>query len=84
MKTGSLPFNLVPSNLFNFCGILVYQARLAQSVEHETLNLRVVGSSPTLGDRNSFDFIFLTSGTAHICYQRANYKWYKIKYWFRQ
>ena len=25
------------------------QARLAQSVEHETLNLRVVGSSPTLG-----------------------------------
>ena len=26
-------------------------ARLAQSVEHETLNLRVVGSSPTLGDK---------------------------------
>ena len=25
-------------------------ARLAQSVEHQTLNLRVVGSSPTLGD----------------------------------
>ena len=25
-------------------------ARLAQSVEHETLNLIVVGSSPTLGD----------------------------------
>ena len=25
-------------------------ARLAQSVEHETLNLRVVGSSPTLGE----------------------------------
>ena len=25
-------------------------ARLAQSVEHETLTLRVVGSSPTLGD----------------------------------
>ena len=25
-------------------------ARLAQSIEHETLNLRVVGSSPTLGD----------------------------------
>ena len=30
------------------------QARLAQSVEHETLNLGVVGSSPTLG---SFVFI---------------------------
>ena len=27
-------------------------ARLAQSVEHETLNLRVVGSSPTLGDQS--------------------------------
>ena len=26
------------------------QAWLAQSVEHETLNLRVVGSSPTLGE----------------------------------
>ena len=25
-------------------------ARLAQSVEHQTLNLRAVGSSPTLGD----------------------------------
>ena len=29
-------------------------ARLAQSVEHETLNLRVVGSSPTLGERFFF------------------------------
>ena len=28
-----------------------YTARLAQSVEHETLNLRVVGSSPTLGEQ---------------------------------
>ena len=31
-----------------------YTARLAQSVEHETLNLRVVGSSPTLGDQTFF------------------------------
>ena len=30
-------------------GALVSVARLAQSVEHETLNLRVVGSSPTSG-----------------------------------
>ena len=30
---------------------LVKQARLAQSVEHGTLNPRVVGSSPTLGAR---------------------------------
>ena len=36
---------------FNSCTYLPppYGARLAQSVEHETLNLRVVGSSPTLG-----------------------------------
>ena len=31
-----------------------YRARLAQSVEHETLNLRVVGSSPTLGAMVNF------------------------------
>ena len=31
----------------SFCA---HTARLAQSVEHETLNLRVVGSSPTLGE----------------------------------
>ena len=29
---------------------IVSTSRLAQSVEHQTLNLRVVGSSPTLGD----------------------------------
>ena len=33
-------------------------ARLAQSVEHETLNLRVVGSSPTLGVRFFFKNMF--------------------------
>ncbi len=34
-------------------------ARLAQSVEHETLNLRVVGSSPTLGAQTFYlYFIF--------------------------
>ena len=32
-------------------GLLFNLARLAQSVEHETLNLRVVGSSPTLGGK---------------------------------
>ena len=40
----------VSSQTYNpsrFCGLA---ARLAQSVEHETLNLRVVGSSPTLGE----------------------------------
>ena len=29
--------------------VVLAVARLAQSVEHETFNLRVVGSSPTLG-----------------------------------
>ena len=33
-------------------GFSYYVARLAQSVEHETLNLRVVGSSPTLGEHS--------------------------------
>ena len=31
------------------CIIHSYPSRLAQSLEHETLNLGVVGSSPTLG-----------------------------------
>ena len=44
-------------------------ARLAQSVEHETLNLRVVGSSPTLGEYHFFCvikyklFLFSTSSS---------------------
>ena len=33
---------------FNFY-VNAYGARLAESVEHETLNLRVVGSSSSLG-----------------------------------
>ena len=39
-------------------GFSYYVARLAQSVEHETLNLRVVGSSPTLGAK-FFPHIFV-------------------------
>ena len=35
-------------------------ARLAQSVEHETLNLRVVGSSPTLGASILLLFCFIS------------------------
>ena len=38
------------------CGLADRAAWLAQSVEHETLNLRVVGSSPTLGDHLYFLF----------------------------
>ena len=46
-----------------FCTFLQV-ARLAQSVEHETLNLRVVGSSPTLGEQllgTKFISLFITS-----------------------
>ena len=35
----------------------IHQARLAQSVEHQTLNRRVVGSSPTV-DKEFFRFVF--------------------------
>ena len=37
-------------DLFLLLRPMMASARLAQSVEHETLNLRVVGSSPTLGE----------------------------------
>ena len=33
-------------------GFTLTQARLAQSVEHQTFNLRVAGSSPSSGDGN--------------------------------
>ena len=36
---------------------IIHQARLAQSVEHQTLNLRIVGSSPTV-DNEFFHFGF--------------------------
>ena len=40
---------LLPASLLVESSFCAHTARLAQSVEHETLNLRVVGSSPTLG-----------------------------------
>ena len=48
-------------------------ARLAQSVEHETLNLGVVGSSPTLGEH-----FFSGLNLNHIKYP-ANINLYTIK-----
>ena len=42
-------------------------ARLAQSVEHETLNLRVVGSSPTLG----VVFAACCGFQCHVCWFSA-------------
>ena len=38
----------------------IHQARLAQSVEHQTLNRRVVGSSPTV-DKKFFILYFVAS-----------------------
>ena len=38
----------------------IHQARLAQSVEHQTLNRRVVGSSPTV-DKEFFILYFVAS-----------------------
>ena len=40
-------------------GIQLKQARLAQSVEHQTFNLRVAGSSPSSGDGNFENRIML-------------------------
>ena len=37
----------------------IQQARLAQSVEHKTRNLRVVGTSPTVIKDFSFSILFL-------------------------
>ena len=39
----------MPAQNLEKCFVDIVDARLAQSEEHETLNLRVVGSSPTLG-----------------------------------
>ena len=44
---GTISRHSAPGQLQNL--EVTASARLAQSVEHETLNLRVVGSSPTLG-----------------------------------
>ena len=40
-------------------GIQLTQARLAQSVEHQTFNLRVAGSSPSSGDGNFENTVML-------------------------
>ena len=49
----------------------ISSARLAQSVEHETLNLRVVGSSPTLGGSI---FLILSIINSNIFYRIKNFK----------
>ena len=44
-------------------GIKLTQARLAQSVEHQTFNLRVAGSSPSSGDGNFENTVMLKMTT---------------------
>ena len=51
----------------------IHQARLAQSVEHQTLNRRVVGSSPTV-DKNFFILYFVASD-ALLAGRLAPCKW---------
>ena len=50
--------SFLAKNNMNYPKMIFIGARLALSVEHETLNLRVVGSSPTLG-AFSFSFFLL-------------------------
>ena len=52
LRTKILLCNYINSLSFIYNSLILakWSARLAQSVEHETLNLRVVGSSPTLGE----------------------------------
>ena len=58
-RKGNLKLTVISSDyfghLFGKKFTMSTTSRLAQLVEHETLNLRVVGSSPTLGD-----LLFLT------------------------
>ena len=51
----------------------IHQARLAQSVEHQTLNRRVVGSSPTV-DKEFFILYFVASD-AILAGRLAPCKW---------
>ena len=41
--------------------VSIQQARLAQSVKHQTSNLRVVSSSPTVGKNFSFCILSLST-----------------------
>ena len=51
---GKLDIIIYPSFKQNPAGSTDYHARLAQSVEHQTFNLRVAGSSPSSGGETFF------------------------------
>ena len=48
------------------------QARLAQSVEHQTSDLMVVGSSPTVGKNFSFCILWLSTRPWEVDWSHAN------------
>ena len=51
----------------------IHQARLAQSVEHQTLNRRVVGSNPTVNKK--FFILYFVASNALLAGRLAPYKW---------
>ena len=51
----------------------IHQARLAQSVEHQTLNRRVVGSSPTVDKK--FFILYFVASDALLAGRLAPCKW---------
>ena len=53
------------SRVYNMPLSITCYARLAQSVEHQTFNLRVAGSSPSSGGNIFFKTSFLYAETNH-------------------
>ena len=51
----------------------IHQARLAQSVEHQTLNRRVVGSNPTVNKK--FFILYFVASDALLAGRLAPCKW---------
>ena len=51
----------------------IHQARLAQSVEHQTLNQRVVGSNPTVNKK--FFILYFVASDALLAGRLASCKW---------
>ena len=47
----------ITSKFHHLSAYFVRTAQLAQSVEHQTFNLRVMGSSPILGESVFFSFV---------------------------
>ena len=50
----------------------IHQARLAQSVEHQTLNRRVVGSNPTVNKKFFILYLSLPTRSWQVDWPDAN------------